>query len=746
MTPNKLDKLRASAERGIKQDMYDLALAYKNGDGIKKNVEQFFEWMRKAALAGHPDGMHDIAWAYADGDGTDPNSRLFFEWMKKAAEEGGDEEAMYNLALAYKDGKGTEKDDQQFFEWMKKAAEKNHREAMYHLASAYEEGLGTDPDQFQYFEWTKKIADAGEPGAMLRLATAYKNGKGTSPDNRKFYEYTKKAIEPAAKAAKNAMETGEREMAFEDLPTAMYNLALAYRDGTGTNRHIGRYFEWMKQAAEAAEAAIQEAEKEKQELKLGDIPTAMFKLALAYKDGEGTRRSTKKYFAWLTRAAEVGLPAAMVELAFAYRDGRGTNRDMRQYCKWMERAAKAGHSEGMYRIALAYGTGVGRRYDTDQFLEWINKAVEDNHPEAFIAQGIAELQKSGLIGKAFMPFFEKLTKLHEKVKEIQQGHILKEHDKDASGVVAHYTVLPALYSMLPEKLTAGQKANCLRLYNIAYVNDPREGRRLLSVDKETMQPLKNSEFLLAFFPPGSEKAPEHPIPWEGQKFSVYVGSFALAPDRLDLWRAYGSDGFGYCIVTPLSVFNQESDLGVINLMQNDLLTESIDNREQIYTDIQPTLYKVHYTKEEAENTLTRLAEILKEIKAAKDIIIKDHEHVLSESDLKAGKDLIDSIVRSIVSGIMYLYKDDEYENEKEARILMGFDITAKCLKLEVNKEHDPPHVYVETKAFLFESEQSEIIIGPKVERKTAAYLNLQKRLAINNMLQTQVRMSEIKYR
>ena len=70
--------------------------------------------------------------------------------------------------------------------------------------------------------------------------------------------------------------------------------------------------------------------------------------------------------------------------------------------------------------------------------------------------------------------------------------------------------------MLPETPTEGRKANCLRLYNIAYVNDPREGKRLLYPAKKSDPPLKNSEHLSAFFPKESEIEPEYPIPLEGQ--------------------------------------------------------------------------------------------------------------------------------------------------------------------------------------------------------------------------------------
>jgi TPR repeat protein len=749
MTANEFSRKHASAQRGNVKAMYELALAYKRGDGVDKNAEQFFHWMRKAALAGQRDAMLDLAFAYEDGEGVDPDINLSFEWKKKAAELSKDSEAIYNLALAYKDGNGTGKNHEQFFEWITKAAELKHPEAMYHLAQAYEEGIGTEQNLLRYFEWTKKIADIGNAGAMRRLADAYNTGKGVPPSSKEFYQWTRKA-ERAAERAANEPELAETEKsAFEDLPWARYSLALAYRDGTGTNRNKRRYFEWMKKSAEAVEDAVQQARKQvtagfrEDELKAYDFPKSMLELARAYRDGDGTRRSKKLYQTWIKKAAEFGLPEAMVELALAYREGKNIDQDISKFGEWVEKAARAGNSEGMYHLALAHGSGVGKRYDKGQFLKWIKEAVKENHRDAFIAQGIAELQQIGLIGKKFEDFFELLMKLHSEVQNIQEKHVVNENGRGADTKVAHYTVLPALYSMLPETPTEGRKANCLRLYNIAYVNDPREGKRLLSPAKDADSPLKNSEHLKEFFPEESEGKPDYPIPWQGQKFSVYVGSFTLEPDRLDLWRAYGKDGEGYCIVLPLNAFNQEPLTGGIHLMQSDLGTHA--SRTPETEEGVPNLYEVYYTEDKAEEALSSLAGSLINIKEARDAMIKA-SRIPSKSKC-SGKELINSLVRAIVSGVLYLYKDKEYENEREARILMGFDINAKRLKLETAAERKAPqHVYVETKGFLFEKDHSQIIIGPKVAEKAAVYLNIQKRLACNNLSKTEIKISEITYR
>lgn len=59
----------------------------------------------------------------------------------------------------------------------------------------------------------------------------------------------------------------------------------------------------------------------------------------------------------------------------------------------------------------------------------------------------------------------------------------------------------------------------------------------------------------------------------------------------------------------------------------------------------------------------------------------------------------------------------------------------------------PPRIYVETDAFLFQDEGTRIIIGPKVADKVAAELNLKYRLARHGLLKTTtVEWSQVKYR
>lgn len=319
------------------------------------------------------------------------------------------------------------------------------------------------------------------------------------------------------------------------------------------------------------------------------------------------------------------------------------------------------------------------------------------------------------------------------IDAIKLEHLISAGDKDITQV-AHFTTLEALHSMLPASKDKGaeeenytEKNRVLRLYNIAYMNDPQEGRRLLDIEHEDAK-------LLSDFFATTQQENNHNFLWENQEFSIYCGSFTLRVDRLDLWRAYGRDGLGYCLVIPSKIFQQEpksySSRPVYDAWhrgdKNRVATRASQSKP-------PALYRIRYRREEAEKALETLKPILKVLKE-----IKKEEKIIKIAEQ------IDSLVRIIISDILYLYKNEEYASEEEARMIVAHNIADEALKLDDNQ---PPRIYAETNAFLFSDKDTHIIIGPKVVNKVAAELNLKYRLARHKLLDTtKVKWSKVKYR
>ncbi|MDT7543411.1 MAG: uncharacterized protein QOE33_3315 [Acidobacteriota bacterium] len=603
---------------------------------------------------------------------------------------------MLNLANALGEDEGQEGEEwdkkraKDYFKWMKKAAEVGEPEAAHALAHAFKEGIGTKKSLDDYIKWLERAIELKYPAATVDLAHAYEAGEGVQPDKRRFFELIKKAA-----------ERGDRD--------AMLDLAFAFRDGTGTPPKAALYFSWLYKSARNGNK------------------DAMFHLAFEYKKRtDNPQENLKKFFKWLKKAAtgtqvDKGQPDALYHLAIAYRDGEGTKQNVESYFEWVKKAAEENTRAGLYHLAMSYLKGTGADPDMEQFSLWIERAMKAGHPRAFIASGIDDIRKEFLrkellfASEQMITLNEDLNRLFDIVMEIKQGHLVK--DEEVSKDVYHFTNLKALESMLPAQ-PSGKQTNLLRLYNFAYMNDPQEGKRLLDTS------IEDAKLLRVFF--NEENDAENPLSWDEHESSVYIGSFTFRGDEFDMWRTnYGNDGQGYCIVTPLTAFEQGSQEP--DIMHGGEVVNVTEREFGAAGFLHPTLYNVRYKKKDVIDTLSKLNRGL-------NIITK------RKKSMRDNTQALDRTVRLIVSHILYLYKNEIYESEMEARMIGEFDISFEGLKLDSSKK--PSRIYVESSNSLLK-EGSRIVVGPTVPEQTNTELDLKYRLARNG--QGKVKISRSKY-
>ena len=82
----KLDQLMA--ERGDAMAQFSVAIAYEDGVGTKKDLQQAFEWSSKAAKQGHHGALYKVGTFYDKGMVVKKDPKLAMEWYKKAAASG----------------------------------------------------------------------------------------------------------------------------------------------------------------------------------------------------------------------------------------------------------------------------------------------------------------------------------------------------------------------------------------------------------------------------------------------------------------------------------------------------------------------------------------------------------------------------------------------------------------------------------------------------------------------------------
>lgn len=298
------------------------------------------------------------------------------------------------------------------------------------------------------------------------------------------------------------------------------------------------------------------------------------------------------------------------------------------------------------------------------------------------------------------------------IKERRQ-RLAKPIALDDEERMTHYTNKTAIHSMLrlPSDIKDIDeykgKYPVLRLYNTAYMNDPEEGLYLFDCDglKDIVSYIEEERY-----------------------FNTYLTSFSTHQiDNLTMWRLYGQDGKGISILLPQkdyrSIMPSLIDLfsGVFHSNQSD-----IDADEGNIL-----LYEVSYNCSEIRMKISEK--------------IDDLEKTIDSNGDSNNKEMKECLFRFFAKAcdeIRYLFKNPQYQIEKEFRYLTFHKINSPSVK---GDERDIPHLYVETPPDLFRK-GTDIIIGPKAEDKIALKLDIEYRLKRYGFNDIKVSISKAKYK
>ena len=77
---------------------------------------------------------------------------------------------------------------------------------------------------------------------------------------------------------------------------------------------------------------------------------AVFNLAMCYYRGIGTEKNVQEALKWFKNAAEQGDDQAMYNIAITYHDGLEVSRDMNEAQKWYMRAASKGNQRAITEL------------------------------------------------------------------------------------------------------------------------------------------------------------------------------------------------------------------------------------------------------------------------------------------------------------------------------------------------------------------------------------------------------------
>ena len=288
-------------------------------------------------------------------------------------------------------------------------------------------------------------------------------------------------------------------------------------------------------------------------------------------------------------------------------------------------------------------------------------------------------------------FFEFYIKLLFAIEDVKEELF---HEAIEGEEIAHYTSLHVLKS-----LAANEP---FRLYNVAYMNDPEEGKTFF----ELMKKKANIDVQEMFY--GNHAENQHFPP-------AHIGSFVKIDsqeedqvslkDKLFLWRTYGKhdneEATGACLIFDAELFAKNLLSRHIAAMPQFPTSEA--GNAGLKSSPQLALYNVRYEQEIIGRD--NLSEKLMEIAALLEII----NALIYSIDNK--KDLI-SLVQEILDGIRFLFKADHYKEEKEVRIVAMSYYADKEEQLErkIDMKQTPPRFYLEMPDNV---RFNEVIFGPK---------------------------------
>jgi uncharacterized protein len=191
---------RKAARLGYAGAMFNLGIAYYNGDGVPVDDAYAFAWLTLAKEAGSqeatkalettagdrklwtiPDGYKDIAGLYAKDGLFGENPRQAARWWLLAA-QGGDPDAEIVTAEILLNGRGVPQDLLAGRHWCEQAAKIDDQRAFYCLGEIYRRGLGLRADPKLARAFYVRSARQRNPAAIRALAEMDAVGEGGKSD------------------------------------------------------------------------------------------------------------------------------------------------------------------------------------------------------------------------------------------------------------------------------------------------------------------------------------------------------------------------------------------------------------------------------------------------------------------------------------------------------------------------------------------------------------------------------------
>ncbi|MBU6467802.1 MAG: SEL1-like repeat protein [Betaproteobacteria bacterium] len=158
-----------SATQGNRDCQNAIGFLYREGLGVKKNLQQAQQWFLLAANQGLGNAQYNLAILLGSGELGYRSEQEQAKWMSKAALNG-IAKAQNNLGTFFSLGIGVIQNDQQAVLWWKKAAEQHNAMAENNLGWAYATGIGIELNPLEAQRWLQQAVNQQQNLTAKHLA------------------------------------------------------------------------------------------------------------------------------------------------------------------------------------------------------------------------------------------------------------------------------------------------------------------------------------------------------------------------------------------------------------------------------------------------------------------------------------------------------------------------------------------------------------------------------------------------
>lgn len=178
---DRFSSLWREAHRGKPSSMYSLYLAFRDGNGPKKDLGAALDWLRRASEAGHAPAHYALARRYQLGNGVAKDLPRALSLYEKAGDRG-DGRGMYRAGRMHRLGEGTVKNPALAAAWYRRAIDAGDPRALVGLAVLYRVGNGAPKDYARARNLYGEAVARNQRSAYLPLARMHLRGQGGPRD------------------------------------------------------------------------------------------------------------------------------------------------------------------------------------------------------------------------------------------------------------------------------------------------------------------------------------------------------------------------------------------------------------------------------------------------------------------------------------------------------------------------------------------------------------------------------------